>query len=153
VEIVHVPTDAERMKRSSSAARRKTTAFIACRAMKTIIVTLRMIHDVIRIALLLSSSCVDVLLTGIDVFGVFMVERRRMRNAQKADPKRNSRKKQKEDPKGVRSEASNRCKHNEGSDPGVKGDVVKRRAEAGPLRIMGQVGIEPAMTRPYRRFS
>jgi uncharacterized membrane protein len=81
------------MKRSSSAARWKTTAFIACRAMKTITVTLRMIHDVIRIALLSSNSCVDVLLTGMDVFGIFMVERRKARNAQKADPKQNSRKK------------------------------------------------------------
>jgi hypothetical protein len=61
--------------------------------------------------------------------------------------------KKKETLKCVRSEASNRCEHNEGSGPGVKGNLVKRRVEAGPLRIIGQVGIETAMTRPYRRFS
>jgi hypothetical protein len=50
-EIVGVPTDAKRIKRSSSAPLQKT-AFTACRAMKTTTVTLRMMHDAILTALL-----------------------------------------------------------------------------------------------------
>jgi hypothetical protein len=52
--------------------------------------------------------------------------------------------------------ASSRCKHDEGSDPGVNENVVKRRARA-PLRLMGDsnrdCGDETIQTRPLVQHS
>jgi hypothetical protein len=78
-----------------------------------------------------------VFLAGGVVLGIIMVGSREMLSAQKTDPKRNSRKEKKETMKELGGGASNRCKHDEGSDPGVNENVVKRWARAGPLRLMG----------------
>jgi hypothetical protein len=77
-----------------------------------------------------------VFLVGRDVFGIFMVGRRRMLNAQKTDPKRSSRNERKDTMKNMRNGASSCRKHDGGSDLGV-GELVKRRASTGALRIMG----------------
>jgi hypothetical protein len=89
-----------------------------------------------------------------EVLGIFMVRRREILNAQKADPKRNRKKERKETMKDLSDGASSRRKHDEGSNLGVQGNVAKRRAKVGALRIMGTAVVGKTLeTRPYKPFS